>query len=436
MSSQDSTITAAQTAELFKKIYGYEPTGVWSAPGRVNVIGEHVDYAGGLCLPFAINRRTYCAAATRDDGVIRLHSELPQYDKVSTWEGELAKVGPGSPKSWPAYPAGVIWTMWKDAHHIGVDLSEDSGFDMVFLSDVPLGAGLSSSAAIELAAACAVFDLTGPGLDTLSNDRMDEVSEHIIAACIRAENEVVGASTGGLDQSASFRGQASHVLALDMGKGTVEQVPFDLSGHNLAILVMDTNAPHNLGDGQYGSRRAIVDRVMAGLGTSAPHREKDLVKRAVEWAKKEPEANSKPKKQEKWLNLVERRMRHIVTESRRTCSLVEALKQGVLGDAEGTQEVKGLQKVGGLMIASHESLRDDYEVSCPELDSAVDSALEAGVWGARMTGGGFGGSAIALVNVSDVDKVEKAVLAAAKNNNLATPDFLVAVPSQGARRDL
>lgn len=435
MSSNDSTITAADTAGLFKKVYGYEPAGVWSAPGRVNLIGEHVDYAGGLCLPFAINRRTYCAAATRDDGVIRLHSELPQYDKVSTWEGRLNEVGPGSPQSWPAYPAGVIWTMLQDAHNIGVDLSENSGFDMVFLSDVPLGAGLSSSAAIELAVACAVFDLAGPGLETLSTDRMDDVSERIIAACIRAENEVVGASTGGLDQSASFRGQAGHALALDMGKGTAEQVPFDLSTHHLAILVMNTNAPHNLGDGQYGSRRAIVDRVMEGLNTLTPHREKDLVKRAVEWAQEQPEANSKPKKQQKWLNLVERRMRHIVTESRRTASLVESLKHGVLGDPQGPKEVKGLQQVGGLMIASHESLRDDYEVSCPELDSAVDAALEAGAWGARMTGGGFGGSAIALVDVDNVDNVEKAVLASAQDNNLATPEFLVAVPSQGARRD-
>ncbi|MFY9191177.1 MAG: galactokinase [Lawsonella sp.] len=436
MSSQDSTIAAAEAAKLFQEVYGYEPAGVWSAPGRVNVIGEHVDYAGGLCLPFAINRRTFCAAAPRNDGVIRLQSALPQYDKMSTWEGKLSDIGPGKPKSWPAYPAGVVWTMWQDAQNIGVDLSAETGFDMVFLSDVPLGAGLSSSAAIELSVACAVFDLQGPGLDSLPTDRLDQVSDHIIAACIRAENEVVGASTGGLDQSASFRGQGGNALELDMGEGTTQQVPFDLSAHDLAILVIDTNAPHNLGDGQYGSRRAIVDRVMEGLDITAPHREKDLVKRAVEWSKTQPEADDKPKKQEKWFNLVERRMRHIVTESRRTASLVDALKQGILGDEQGVRNVKGLQKVGGLMLASHESLRDDYEVSCPELDSAVEAAMEAGAWGARMTGGGFGGSAIALVDVDDVPKVEAAVLEAARTNKLTTPDFLVAVPSPGARRDL
>lgn len=436
MSTTDSPVTAQLAAETFNKEFGYQPVGVWSAPGRVNVIGEHVDYAGGLCLPFAINRRTYCAAAPRTDGVLRMHSVLPQYGKTSTWEGQLSEVGPGSPKSWPAYPAGVVWCMWQDAAAMDVQLDENTGFDMLFLSDVPLGAGLSSSAAIELAAACAVFDLQGPGLASLADDRLDDVSDHIIAACIRAENEVVGASTGGLDQTASFRGKSGHALELDMGEGTVELVPFDLSGHDLAILVMDTNAPHNLGDGQYGSRRAIVDRVMEGLDTAAPHRADKLVERAIEWSANEPEAQATSAEKDEWTQLVERRMRHIVTESCRTQDLVDALKAGALGQPGEATAVDGLKKVGGLMLASHESLRDDYEVSCPELDSAVEAALVAGAWGARMTGGGFGGSAIALIDTADIEKAESAVLDFAKSRGLATPDFLVAVPSEGARRDI
>ncbi|ALE34179.1 hypothetical protein IY73_00980 [Lawsonella clevelandensis] len=434
MSDTFAMVSADAAAQLFADTYGYEPTGVWSAPGRVNVIGEHVDYAGGICLPFAINRRTYCAAALREDGVIRLASRLPYSRKASRWEGKLAEIGPGNPSSWPGYPAGVIWSMWQDADAIGVNLTENSGFDMVFVSDVPLAAGLSSSAAIELAAACAVFDLTGPGLESLDEGRLDEPSNHLIAACIRAENDVVGASTGGLDQSVSFRGRVGEVLELDMGENAVAEVPFDLDSNGLAILVMNTNAPHSLSDGQYASRRAVVDRVMEGLNVTAPHREHKLVDRAVEWAATQTEAEKKKGKQA-WLDLVARRMRHIVTESRRTESLVQALRKGALGDPKDADAVRGLEQVGGLMTASHESLRDDYEVSCPELDSAVDAALECGAWGARMTGGGFGGSAIALINAEDVDKVGKAVLASAAQLGLATPSFLVAVPSEGAGRD-
>ena len=428
------TATADSAAQLFTDTYGHQPKGVWSAPGRVNVIGEHVDYAGGICLPFALNRRTYCAASSRNDGIIRLVSLLPGRKKVFHWEGRISDIGPGHPRRWPGYPAGVIWSMWQDAATIGVSLTETSGFDMAFVSDVPVGAGLSSSAAIELATACAVFDLVGPGLDSLSEGRKDTPSQHIIKACIRAENEVVGASTGGLDQSISFRGQAGKALELDMGEGLISDVPFDLAGNGLAILVMNTNAPHNLGDGQYASRRAIVDRVMEGLHVTEPHREHKLVDRALEWAAQEPEASVKEEKEE-WLDLVARRMRHIVTESRRTESLVTALRKGALGNPKDKDAVCGLEQIGGLMTASHESLRDDYEVSCPELDSAVDAALEAGAWCARMAGGCFGGSAIALINAEDVEKVEEAVLASARQLGLATPTFLVAIPCDGARRE-
>lgn len=435
MTNTLTTVTAESTAHFFAHSYGSQPTGVWSAPGRVNVIGEHVDYAGGICLPFALNRRTYCAAAPRPDGIIRLASYLPASSRTLHWEGKLTDVAAGRLTGWPGYAAGVIWAMWQDAAALGVDLTAQSGFDMVFLSDVPLGAGLSSSAAFELATACAVFGLTGPGVESLPVGRQDEQSAHLLAACIRAENDIVGAATGGLDQSAALRGRAGVALHLDMGENLVSDVPFDLESNGLAMLVMNTNVPHRLDDGQYASRRALVNRVMAGLHVTAPHREHGLVKRAAQWAATQPEA-SQQDAGAAWLDLVSRRMRHIVTESRRTESLVRALRQGALGDPKDKDAVHGLEKVGGLMVASHESLRDDYEVSCPELDSAVEAALEAGAWGARMTGGGFGGSAIALISVADVARVQDAVRSAAAHRGYPAPTFLVALPSDGACRDI
>ncbi|WJZ02929.1 galactokinase [Corynebacterium freiburgense] len=384
---------------LFKDMFGYEPEGEWAAPGRVNLIGEHVDYAGGICLPFALSQRTYAAMSLRKDGRVRLVSRMPGEDIAHEFEIALAEVGPGNPANWAGYAVGSIWAAMEQ----GTLPTNFPGCDIALVSDVPLGAGLSSSAALECSVALGAYELfVGPADHAV---RMD-----LIHACITAENSVVGASTGGLDQRISLMGQAGHALAIDYADDSTEQIPCDLDAVDLAILVINTNAPHSLADGQYASRRGIIDAASEGLGDTLrniPNAEEA----AVAWA-----AKAMPGDEE----LVRRRVRHVVTEIERTARAIEELKAG------------DFAAFGQSMIQSHASLRDDYEVTVIELDTAVDAALAAGALGARMTGGGFGGSAIALVHADKIEATKQAVLEAAEERGLATPEFLVAVPSAGA----
>lgn len=405
----------AAATELFREAFGGEPDGVWYAPGRVNIIGEHTDYNGGLALPIALPHRAHLALRRREDRTIRLVSPQTR-DSVDVLDLDAIgpKGSPGEVRHWNAYVAGVAWALERDG------LGPLSGFDAALYSCVPLGGGLSSSAALECATAVALDEVCGLGLAGSAQEPDDAGRARLVASCVRAENEMAGAPTGGMDQSASMRCAAGHALLLDCRTGEAEQVPFDLAVDGLALLVIDTKAKHSLVDGQYASRRASCEKAAALLGVElladlgVPELEEALSRLAASGAEDAP--------------VLVQRTRHVVTEIQRTRDLVDLLRDGrpLTGDK--------LRAAGALLDASHESLRVDYEVSCPELDVAVEAARAAGAHGARMTGGGFGGSAIALVDADAVDAVARAVVAAYAAQGFTAPAFLDALPSAPAGR--
>lgn len=368
--------TQAALAVAFRAAFGREPAGVWAAPGRVNLIGEHVDYAAGLCLPFALPQRTVVAAAARDDGTLRLRSWHPE---SPPWDGRLDEVVPGHPPGWAGYPAGVVWALLSAGHPV-------PGLDLLVGDSVPPGAGLASSAALECAVALALDALAGLGLADSDSGR-----DVLAAVCRRAENEIVGAPTGGMDQIASLRAVAEHALLLDCRDGTVRQVPLELSAAGLTLLVIDTRAPHRLVTGQYAARRRSAEQAAAALGLTSLReaRVRDLDRLA------DP--------------VLHRRARHVISEISRVREVVALLDAGRVRD------------IGSALDASHTSLRDDFEVSSPELDCAVDAARTAGALGARMTGGGFGGSALALVEQASTAVVADAVRVAAARHGHPQP---------------
>jgi galactokinase len=358
----------------------------------VNLIGEHVDYNGGLCLPMALPHRTFAAARRRDDLVVRLVSSLAP-DEV--WTGSLAGIAPGLVSSWVAYAGGPAWSLIQDGHTLG-------GFEAAIVSCVPLGAGLSSSAAIECAVALALDELFGLGMAAGG----DPGRARLAATCVRAENEVAGAPTGGMDQAASLRATAGHALLLDTLDNSVAQVPFHLAEAGLELLVIDTRAEHALVDGQYAARRAACHAAAERLGVGTLREVADLD--VALGALPDP--------------IEQMRVRHVVTEIARVEQFVDLVREDRVRD------------VGPLMDASHESLRIDYEVSCDELDVAVAAARAAGALGARMTGGGFGGSAIALVEVDAAKSVARAVADAFGDRGWREPGILVAVPGPAGGR--
>ncbi|SDN11928.1 galactokinase [Actinomyces ruminicola] len=400
---------------LFREAFGTEPDGVWFAPGRVNVIGEHTDYNGGLALPIALPHRAHLALRRREDRTIRLVSpQTRETVDVLDLDAIGPKGTPGEVRHWNAYVAGVAWALEQDG------LGPLSGFDAALYSCVPLGGGLSSSAALECATAVALDDVCSLGLAGPADAPDDTGRARLVTACIRAENEMAGAPTGGMDQSASMRCRAGHALELDCRDGSVAHVPFDLAAAGLTLLVIDTKAKHSLVDGQYGARRAACERAAEILGVPLlADIDADGLEDALETLRASGGADA---------DVLVARTRHVITEIARTRALVALLQDGapLAGDK--------LARAGALMDASHESLRVDYEVTCPELDVAVQAARAAGAHGARMTGGGFGGSAIALVDTTAVDAVARAVVDAYAEHGFAAPAFLNAVPSAPAGR--
>jgi galactokinase len=380
---------ADNLAEAFAARYGAAPDGVWSAPGRVNLIGEHTDYNAGFCLPIALPHRTFAAARRRDDGVV----SVAGLQADQTWTGTLADVGPGRPRGWIGYPLGVLWALNGQGHHVG-------GLDLLVDGRVPLGSGLSSSAALECAVAVAAADLSetaGPSVDDL------------VTAAITAENVVVGASTGGLDQTAALRCTAGHALLLDCRDFGTTQIPWRIADDGWRVLVVDTRAPHALADGQYAARRADCEEAAARRGLSSL---RDLSPEGLEAA-----LEALP------TDRLRGRVRHVVSETARAEIAAAALAAG------------DVTAFGSAWWASHASLRDDYEVSAPGLDTVVEVARSHGAAGARMTGGGFGGSAIALVRDGEESALADAVAAAFAEQGWAAPQFLIAVPSEPAGRD-
>lgn len=378
----------AALEDRFVQLHGRPPTGFFVAPGRVNLIGEHLDYNGGRCLPFALPHGTYVAVAPREDDVVTVTSL--QTDRP--WHGRVGELGPGQVSGWVAYVAGVLWALRED----GVDLP---GLDLLVDGRVPLGSGLSSSAALECSVALAGCSAAGVEVD-------EPMRQRIIDACKRAENEVAGAATGGLDQSVAMLARSGHALLLDFATDRARQVPWDPAAHGLTLLVVDTRVHHSLTDGGYAARRADCETAARTLGVP-------LLATVTD-----PETALARLDDER----VRRRARHVFSEQARVDVAVAALERD------------DLRALGELFNQSHASLRDDFEVSCAELDLVVDAALGAGALGARMTGGGFGGSAIVLADSDRATSVEETVAAGFAQRGWTPPGVLVADPSPGARR--
>lgn len=360
--------------------------GVWAAPGRVNIIGEHTDYNDGYALPIALPQTVTCAARATGDGRVRVSSRQHPGDTV---DEPIAELDGSRVAGWARYPLGVVHEYVRRGHAI-------AGVELVLDGAVPVGAGLSSSAAVECSVAIALRDLFA----------LPVTDADLIDVGRAAENSYVGAATGTLDQSASVLCTAGHALFLDFGKGEHAQVPFDLAAAGLALLVVDTNTPHRLADGGYGRRRTECEQAAAALGVRSLRDVTDVG---------EVDRLADP--------VLRRRARHIVSENARVLAVVEALRGG--GDPRA---------IGPILDAGHASLRDDFEISTPQLDAAVDSAVAAGAYGARMVGGGFGGSIIALTAADRTERTARAIEQRFRADGFAEPRTFVAVPSAGAHR--
>jgi galactokinase len=380
----------SRAAALFETTFAGAPEGLWSAPGRLNLIGEHTDYNDGFALPFAIPQRTAVAADPRSDGrLVVVSAERPGL--VDTASAGLA---PGTVSDWSAYPLGVLWALRQAS---GEEVL-GGGLSLAIASDVPPGAGLSSSAALESATALAINDLAGLRLN-----------RHQLAAAGRlAENRMVGAPTGILDQLASLLSRPDAALLLDCRDGETTPVDLGLAAAGLAVLVVDSGVQHRLADGGYAQRRAQCEAAAEVLGVRSL---RDATLAGLEAAR------------ERLGDVLYRRARHVITENARVLSTVRLVGQGEP------------RELGPLITASHVSLRDDFEVSVPELDAIVEAALGAGALGARLVGGGFGGSALTLVPRERTDDVAAAVARTFAARGAAAPTPVEVHPSAAARRE-
>ena len=375
----------------YRDAYGDEPVGVWSSPGRANLIGEHTDYNDGFVLPFGIDRRTFAAVGVRGDDRIRVGSTFT--DEIA--EISLGELTPDAVTGWAGYPLGVVWALGQLGH---VDLAAVPGVDIMLESDVPVGAGLSSSAAIEGAVAYALAELWQLDLDRVELARVGR----------KAENDFVGAPTGIMDQMASLLGRDDAAVFIDCRTQEARAIDLGLAEHDLTILVIDTQVEHQHASGGYRERRASCEAGAAALGVGSL---RDVTIDDLERAREVLD------------DVTYRRVRHVVTENQRVLDTVAALASD------------GPRAIGGLLDASHASMRDDFEISVPELDLAVETAQTSGAIGARMTGGGFGGSAIALVPRELVSHVRAAVDGAFAEHGYGQPVTFTVTPSEGARRE-
>ena len=383
-----SDLTEAAARTKFDALYGYPPTGVWSAPGRVNLIGEHTDYNEGFVFPFAINRRTFAAVSLRNDTLCRVASTFsPAVHQV-----ELSTISRDSVSGWAAYPFGVAWSLQQaTTGHL-------KGFDIFIDSDVPVGAGLSSSAAIECAVAVALNELWQLGLDRKSLARVGQ----------QAENEIVGAPTGIMDQSASLLGETDRGVFLDCRTLEAEVLDLGFAKSGLELLIIDTKVAHRHAGGGYASRRASCELGASAMGVESL---RDLSVKDLAAAAMILDATTFA------------RVRHVVTENQRVLDTVASL------------QAHGPRSIGKIMHDSHVSMRDDFEISIDELDTAVETAMRHGAIGARMTGGGFGGAAIALTPIERIGEVTLAVFAEFEALKYARPEIFVVSAAPGAHRE-
>jgi galactokinase len=412
-----------RAASLFRERFGGEPDGVWLAPGRANLMGEHTDYNEGFVLPFALGQGVTAAAARNPDragpGNRRL-TVCSRQEPGDAVEVDLDGLAPGRVTGWAAYPAGVAWALEAAGHRV-------PGACIAIDSDVPAGAGLSSSAALECATALALTSLAG----------LEVPRAELVTIARRAENEFAGVPTGIMDQSASLLCQAGHALLLDCRTLETFQVPFDPGAARASLLLINTRARHELADGEYGRRRAECEEAARRLGIRSL---RDLTGLADTGSLTDP--------------VLRRRVRHVVTDNQRVLEVV-ALLRASPGSSPGPS-ADTYREIGRLLTQAHASLRDDFEVSWPEADAAVEAAVAAGASGARMIGGGFGGSVLALVPAAGAGgpgsgpgsgsgagagagagagsgSVRDAVTAAFARHGWTAPEFLDAVPSSSAR---
>ncbi|HEX5542682.1 MAG TPA: galactokinase [Micromonospora sp.] len=370
--------------------YGDEPTGVWAAPGRVNLIGEHTDYNEGFALPYALPQRVVVAAAPADRSAPRRWTVWSAQvgDRISFTDAEIAP--PRRVNGWGAYMAGVVWSL------------RSAGFDvpaarLAIVSDVPSGAGLSSSAALVSAVLSALIDLGELDVPLAARPSLAQRAEHY-----------AGIPCGILDQTASIHCRAGHALFLDCRSAAMEHIPLNPAAAGLAVLVIDSRAPHQHTTGEYAARRATCLSAAAALGAPAL---RDLGIADLDAAL--------PRLPD---DVARRRVRHVVTENQRVLDVVAALRSD------------DLLGIGPLLTASHRSMRDDFEITVPEVDTAVAAALTAGAYGVRMTGGGFGGCILALVDADRVPAVAAAVIDVYDECDYRPPEFLLAAPAGGAER--
>jgi galactokinase len=375
----------AETIAGFRERFGYEPNGVWSAPGRANLIGEHTDYNNGFVLPFGIDRRTYVALGTRSD---------QKSVVASSFSPELVEVQLGETKpenlDWALYPLGVAWVMRE--HQV-------AGFDVFIHSDVPVGAGLSSSAAVECAMALALNDVWDAGKTAIELALIGQ----------RAENEVVGAPTGIMDQTASMLARADGAVLIDCKSLETTQIDLGLDEQGLVVAVIDTQVSHRHSDGGYRSRREACEKGAEIMGVESL---------------RELSVNDLEKAKSLMDDVTFRRVRHVVTENQRVLQTVSAL-----ADAR-------MDELGELLLSSHASMRDDFEISIPELDLAVETAMATGAVGSRMTGGGFGGAAIAVISKAKLGELDQNVKSAFEAASFSEPRVFAVSPSQGARKEV
>jgi galactokinase len=401
---------------LFRERFGGEPDGVWLAPGRANLMGEHTDYNDGFVLPFALGQGVTAAAGiaagSGASGARRL-TLCSRQEPDSVVEVPLSGLAPGQVTGWAAYPAGVAWALEAAGYRV-------PGACVAIDSDLPVGAGLSSSAALECATALALAALAGVEIP-----RAD-----LVTIARRAENEFVGVPTGVMDQSASLRCQAGHALLLDCRSLEVAQVPFDPGAAGAALLLVNTRARHALSDGEYGRRRAECEEAARRLDVPSLRSITDPA---------EVERLDDP--------VLRRRARHVVADDQRVLEVVALLRSlpgapgfsaAVAGSSAAAASSAGAAgaygEIGRLLSRAHASLRDDFEVSWPEADVAVEAALAAGAAGARMIGGGFGGSVLALAPAASLDTVRDSITSAFAERAWTAPEFLSATPADAARR--
>lgn len=386
-------LSASMIRESFADVFG-RACRVFTAPGRVNLIGEHTDYNDGYVLPIALSQKTFVAAAPREDGLIRCWSR--QYSRLpEPIEFKIDAASRAGEADWAKHIRGIATCLVRDQFKL-------QGADLLIDSDVPIGAGLSSSAAIEVAAGFALLKLSDQPIDLVD----------LALAAQRAEQEFAGTNCGIMDQYMACLGVAGHALLIDCRSLEYRAVP--LATEEASVVICNTMVQHELASGEYNVRRSECEEGVRRLSAHLPG---IVALRDVELEDYDHFAGSLPP-------VIQRRCNHVITEIARTVEAVEALER------------HDLETFGRLMYASHDSLRNDYEVSCPELDLMVEIAAGCeGVYGARMTGGGFGGSTVNLVANQSLPAFQATVSERYLERTGIRPELYVCQSGGGVRED-